>query len=125
DVGMQYMLLIYGDETTWNARTDDDLKALDAGYASLMRDLEAEKKLAGGGELQPVGTATTIKIRNGDTIVSDGPFAETKEVLGGYSMIESESRDEAIQWAERIPDALVGKVEIRPVVDHSGNGAAA
>ena len=120
---MQYMLLIYGDEAKWMARTEDDIKALDAGYASLMRDLEAEKKLAGGSELQPVGTATTIKIRNGDTIVSDGPFAETKEVLGGYFLIESESLDEAIQWAERIPDALVGTVEIRPVVDHSGAAA--
>jgi hypothetical protein len=120
---MQYMLLIYGDEAGWNARTDDELRTLSQGYEGLTRDLVAAGKLAGAGELQPVGTATTLRVRNGDAIVSDGPFAETKEVLGGYYLIESESLDEALQWAERIPDALVGTVEIRPVVDHSGSGS--
>jgi hypothetical protein len=120
---MQYMLLIYGDEAGWNARTDGELQALTQGYTELTRNLEAAGKLGGAGELQPVGTATTIRVRNGDSIVSDGPFAETKEVLGGYYLIESESLDEAIQWAERIPDAHVGTVEIRPVVNHSGSGS--
>jgi hypothetical protein len=118
---MQYMLLIYGDEAAWNARTDADLDALNEGYSGLTRDLRAAGRLAGAGELQPTGTATTVRVRTGDTIVSDGPFAETKEVLGGYYLIESESLDEAIQWAERIPDARGGTIEIRPVVDHSGS----
>jgi hypothetical protein len=120
---MQYMLLIYGDEAGWNARTDDELRTLSQGYEGLTRDLVAAGKLAGAGELQSTATATTVRVRTGDTIVSDGPFAETKEVLGGYYLIESESLDEAIQWAERIPDARTGTVEIRPVVDHSGDSS--
>jgi hypothetical protein len=120
---MQYMLLIYGDEAAWNARTGDDLAALNDGYSGLTRDLQAAGKLGGASELQPTATATTVRVRTGDTIVSDGPFAETKEVLGGYYLIESESLDEAIQWAERIPDARTGTVEIRPVVDHSGDSS--
>ena len=120
---MQYLLLIYGDEAAWNARTDDDLDALNEGYSGLSHDLRAAGKLAGANELQPTATATTVRVRAGDTIVSDGPFAETKEVLGGYYLIESESLDEAIQWAERIPDARTGTIEIRPVVDHSGSGS--
>ena len=67
--------------------------------------------------------ATTVQVRDGDTLVSDGPFAETKEALGGFFLIEAESLDEAIEWAARIPTARYGTIEVRPVVDHSGNGA--
>jgi hypothetical protein len=69
--------------------------------------------------LQPVATATTVQVRNGDTVVRDGPFAETKEALEGYCLIEAESLDEAIEWASGIPAARSGTVEIRPVVDNS------
>jgi hypothetical protein len=120
---VQYLLLIYGEEATWEARTEDEIRALNDDYSALSRDLQAKSKLGGAGELQPASTATTIQVRNGDTVLSDGPFAETKEVLGGFYLIESESLDEAIQWAERIPDARSGKVEIRPMVDHSGSNS--
>jgi hypothetical protein len=113
---MQYMLLIYGDEAGWNARTDDERRALNQGYEGLTRDLQAAGKLAGASELQPVGTATTLRVRNGDAIVSDGPFAETKEVLGGYYLIDVESLDEALEWAAKIPGAGYGTIEVRPIV---------
>ena len=87
------------------------------------RDLRASGKLLGGEELQPVGSATTVRVRHGETIVGDGPFAETKEVLGGFYLVEAESLDEAIEWAARIPGAGTGTVEVRPGVDHTGSGA--
>ncbi len=120
---MQYMLLIYGDEAAWRARTDDENRKLMEGYSALTTDLNTAGKLVSGNELQPIATATTLQVRDGDTVVTDGPFAETKEQLGGYYVIEAESLDDALAWAERIPDAQTGKVEIRPLVDHSGAGS--
>ena len=116
---MQYMLLIYGDDTEWSARTDDDVRALMQGYGRLSTDLRAAGKLIRGDELQPVSTATSVRVRNGETIVTDGPFAETKDVLGGFYLIEADTLDEAIDWASRIPGAQSGTVEVRPLVDHS------
>ena len=115
---MQYMLLIYGDEEGWNARTDDELQALNQGYEGLTRDLVAAGKLAGASELQPVGTATTVRVRNGDAIVSDGPFAETKEHLGGYYLVEAGSIDDAVAIAATIPSVKMGgSVEVRALVE--------
>jgi hypothetical protein len=106
---MQYMLLIYDEEGERDSHSD---------FRSI-GDLRAEGTLIASEELQPVATATTVRVRNGDTVVSDGPFAETKETLGGYCLIEADSLDEAIEWASRIPSARSGTVEIRPVVDNS------
>ena len=120
---MQYMLLIYGEESIWEARLEDEVKELMAGYGAFNGELRSHGKLVSGDELAPTATATTVQVRNGDTIVSDGPFAATKEVLGGYYLVEAESLDEAIEWAAKIPDARDGKIEIRPIVDHSGADA--
>jgi hypothetical protein len=120
---MQYILLIYGDEKLWEARTEEQLQELYAGYGKLNEELRAQGKLAAGDELAPTATATTVQVKDGETIVSDGPFADTKEVLCGYYLVEAESLDEAIEWASKIPDARDGKIEIRPIVDHSGDGA--
>jgi hypothetical protein len=120
---MQYILLIYGEESVWQARSDEEVKELMAGYGRLNGELREEGKLLAGDELAPTATATTVQVRNGDTIVSDGPFAATKDVLGGYYLVEAESLDEAIEWASKIPDARDGKIEIRPIVDHSGDAA--
>ena len=130
---MQYVLLIYGEENGWASRSEDELKALHAGYGKLSGELRAQGKLLAGDELQPVATATTVQVRKDETIVSDGPFdlgidwrdevAATKEVLGGYYLIEAESLDEAIEWAAKVPDAREGKIEIRPIVDHSGTAS--
>jgi hypothetical protein len=120
---MQYILLIYGEEAVWEGRSEEEVRELMAGYGKLSGELGAQGKLRASDELAPTATATTVQVRNGETIVSDGPFAATKEVLGGYFVVEAESLDEAIEWASKIPDARDGKVEIRPLVDHSGDGA--
>ena len=116
---MQYALLIYGEESSTEAERASMLQE----YAKLSGDLRRKGKLLAGEELQPIGTATTVQVRNGDAVVSDGPFAETKEALGGFYLIEADSLDEAIEWAGRIPSARFGTIEVRPVVDRSGNGA--
>ena len=118
---MQYILLIYGEEAIWEADPDVEQKMAD--YGTFADELRAQGKLLAGEELGPVATATTVHVRDGETVVSDGPFAATKEVLGGYFAIDAESLDEAIEWAAKIPDARLGKIEIRPLVDHSGAGA--
>ena len=112
---MHYLLLIYGDEARWESMPDDDRSATYREYGALSADLREQGKLLGGEELQPVTTATTVQVRNGDTLVSDGPYAETREALGGFFLIEAESLDEAIEWASRIPTARTGTVEVRPV----------
>jgi hypothetical protein len=106
---MQYVLLIYDEEGERESHS---------GSRSI-GDLHGKGTLIASKELQPIATATTVRVRNGDTVVSDGPFAETKEALGGYCLIEADSLDEAIEWASRIPSARSGTVEIRPVVDNS------
>jgi hypothetical protein len=120
---MEYVLLIYGQESSWSDLGRDEQKAMYEEYFALARDLRAESKLLASNELHSVTTATTIAVRDGETILSDGPFAETKEVLGGYYVIEAESLDEAIAWARRIPAARHGRIEIRPAVDHAGAGS--
>src|SRR5258706_4074800 len=120
---MQYALLIYGEEGRWDALADDERGAMYAEYGTLNTELRGQGKLVAGEELQSIATATTVQVRDGDAVVSDGPFAETKEALGGFYLIEAESLDEAIEWAGRIPSARHGTIEVRPVVDHSGNGA--
>jgi len=120
---MQYMLLIYSEEGAWEALSGPERTVLYEEYAKLSRDLRSEEKLLAGEELQPIATATTVQVRGGDAVVTDGPYAETKEALGGFYLIEADSLDEAIEWAGRIPSARHGTIEVRPVVDHSGNGA--
>ena len=120
---MQYALLIYGEEGAWDALADDERGAVYAEYGALNAELRGQGKLVAGEELQSIATATTVQVRNAEAVVSDGPFAETKEALGGFYLIEAESLDEAIEWASRIPSARTGTIEIRPVVDHSGTGS--
>ena len=115
---MQYMLLIYTDDAE-HELDEAGLRALYQEYSRLSDDLRSQQKLISSEELAPVTSATTVQVRNGDTLVTDGPFAETKETLGGYYLIEADTLDEAIEWAGRIPSARIGKVEIRPVHDNS------
>jgi hypothetical protein len=106
---MQYLLLINDEES--DDRTD--LMPEYMAYSQALRDAGA---LVGANQLQPAGTATTIRVRNGETLVTDGPFVETKETLGGYYLIDVETLDEALDWAAKIPSARFGHIEIRPVV---------
>ena len=113
---MQYMLLIYGDEQIWESLSDDELQSVYAEYGRLSQELRERNAYIDGSELQSSSTATSVRVRDGETQVTDGPFAETKEALGGYYLVEAASLDDAIEWAAKIPSARAGTVEVRPVV---------
>jgi hypothetical protein len=110
---MKYMALIYGNEEAWDALSEEEQQRVTERYMALAR----EPVTVGGDELQDPDTATTIRVRDGETLTTDGPFAETKEQLGGYYLIDCASLDEALEFAARIPAAERGAVEVRPVVE--------
>ena len=113
---MQYMLLIYAEESGWESMSADDRTSTMERYRAFTEELQAAGAMVGAERLQPTGNATTLRIRDGERLVTDGPFAETKEQLGGYYLIEADSLDEALDWAARIPSARDGSIEVRPVV---------
>ena len=119
---MQYMLLIYGDEQGWMTMPPADLKKMYADYSTFTKELLESGAMVGGSELSPVSTASTVRVRSGKTITTDGPFAETKEQLGGYYMIDVPNLDDAIKWAAKIPSALNGSIEIRPLAPDAAPG---
>ena len=112
---MQYVALIYADETGWEELSDDERRMAYARYAALGRDAEAAGVLAGGNELGSTRDATTVRVRDDELLVTDGPYAEVKEALGGFYVFDCGSLDEALDWAARIPAAEHGAVEVRPV----------
>jgi hypothetical protein len=114
---MKYMLLIYMHE---NAMTEDERSACYVESAGLARDLAQAGKFVSANPLQSVATATNLRIREGKRVVTDGPFAETREQLGGYFLVDAEDLDDAIAIASKIPAAKKGTVEIRPVLEISG-----
>jgi hypothetical protein len=113
---MQYLCLIYDDETTWGTMPEDERNAVFADYGTFTESIKDSGNYVAGDALQPTSTATTVRVRNGETLVTDGPFAETKEQLGGYYLVEAKDVDEALKIAERIPSARYGSIEVRPVV---------
>jgi len=119
---MQYMLLIYDDEQAWAGMDEGQRGQIFQAYGAYTEDMRQKGVFVAGDALQPTSTATTVRDRNGDRLVTDGPFAETKEQLGGYYLIEVDSLDDALDWAARIPSAKVGSIEVRPVMDTSGGG---
>jgi len=114
---MQYMLLIYFDEQTMN---ESERQHCYEESAQLAQDLHSNGRYVASAPLQPTSTATSVRVRNGKRLVSDGPFAETREQLGGYFLISAEDLDEAIGIAERVPMARRGVVEVRPVIEIPG-----
>ncbi|HEX8430756.1 MAG TPA: YciI family protein [Longimicrobium sp.] len=114
---MKYLCLIYDDEKVVDAMSKDEGDAFMGEYMTFSDEVAASGRLLAGEALQPVATATTVRIRNGRMSTTDGPFAETREQLGGFYMIEASDLNEAIQVAARIPSARTGCVEVRPVVD--------
>lgn len=114
---MKYMLLIYGQEDTWD---DEYRNSCYAESGELANELDRAGKLFGTSPLHPTSTATSVRVREGKRVVTDGPFAETREQLGGYYLIDAEDLDEAIGVAERIPGARTGTVEVRPVIELGG-----
>jgi hypothetical protein len=112
---MQYLLTLYSDESAWPKMTDEQKKQ---GYAAYMAYSEALKQagaLKGSNRLQPTSTATTVRTVDGKSQVLDGPYAETKEQLGGYYLIEVADLDAALSWAARCPGSQHGIVEVRPI----------
>jgi hypothetical protein len=111
---MKYMLLIYGDEQAW---TEAERKQCYSESTQLAHQLNAKKQFLATAPLQPVSTATSVKVRDGKRMVIDGPFAETREQLGGYFLVEAKNLDEALDIAGQIPGARKGTVEVRPVLE--------
>ena len=114
---MKYLLMIYADERAYEAMSEDERHELYAAYDVLMKDLAEKGQSLAGDELAPTSTATTVRVRNGERLVTDGPFAETKEQLGGYFLIDVDDLDAAIDIAARIPSVHAGSIEVRPVMD--------
>lgn len=114
---MRYLLLIYSDERDW---TDSEREHCYVESTKLTHELSECGQYVASAPLQPIATATSVKVRDGKRLVTDGPFAETREQLGGYFLIEAENLDEAIEIAGRIPAARKGTVEIRPVLELAG-----
>jgi hypothetical protein len=112
---VQFIALIYGDEEVWSGASEEDTAAVYERYGAFGRDAEAAGVLAGGNELALTRNATTVRVRDDETLVVDGPYAEVKEALGGFYLLECPSIDEAVEWAARIPGAEHGAVEVRPV----------
>jgi hypothetical protein len=122
---MKYMLLLYGDESKWFDATPEDLQRSMEEYEAFGREVtEAGAWVAGEG-LEATNAATTLRLRDGETVLSDGPFAETREQLGGFYVLECADLDEAVRWAAKVPAARAGgSIEIRPVIDYEAYGAS-
>jgi hypothetical protein len=116
---MRYVCLIYEDEKTWEALPKAEADAIMGEYFAFTSDITQSGHFKAGEALQPTPTATTVRVRHGKLSTTDGPFAETKEQLGGFYLIDARDLNEAIQIAARIPAARVGSVEVRPVIDFS------
>ena len=112
---MRYMLLICADEKEEAEMSPEAMGEMLGNYMKFTEELQAAGAFEGSDRLQPTTTATTVRVRDGKTATTDGPFAETKEALGGYYMINVKDLDEAIAWAAKIPSAAMGSVEIRPI----------
>lgn len=115
---MQYLLLIYGNEAQWDTKTEADRNADLKEYGEFTKSIAQSGHLRGGNELNVTSTATTVRVRDKKQLVTDGPFAETKEQLGGYYLIEAKDLDDAIAVAARIPSARWGSIEVRPIIPH-------
>jgi len=113
---MQYLMLIYHDEKQWAELAEPEKQKVYGGFRELREDLEPKEKFKGGNALQPTATAATVRLRDGQRSVTDGPFAETKEQLGGYILVDANDQEEALAIAAKIPIAKTGSIEVRPVM---------
>ncbi|WP_409526384.1 YciI family protein [Nitrincola sp. MINF-07-Sa-05] len=114
---MKYLALVYYQESIMNAMTEQEWHDLNQKCIQCVGRLTEAGHFIAGQALQPVETATTVRVRNGETLISDGPFAETKEQLAGFYLLEARDLNEAIQLAEKIPPAQLGSIEVRPIRD--------
>jgi hypothetical protein len=116
------MALIYSPEGAWDGLSDDERSAIYGRYTAFGAAAREAGVISGGDELAPTRDATTVRVREGQTLVTDGPYAEAKEALGGYYLLDCGSMEEALEWASRIPGAGYGAVEVRPVTVHADGG---
>jgi hypothetical protein len=114
---MQYLLLIYNAESKWDAQTEAERAKMHQEFGAFTQSIIASGNFKGGNQLHPVSRATTVRVKDGKKLVTDGPFAETKEQLGGYYLIDAADLDEATAIAARIPSAGMGPIEVRPIVE--------
>ena len=112
---MNYLLLIYSNEADFQAIGETGLKKMMDEYTEFTKSIVQAGNFKAGDRLKPASTASTVRVRNGKTAITDGPFAETREQLGGYYLIEAKNLDEATAIAARIPGAKIGSIEVRPV----------
>lgn len=112
---MQYLLMIYGDEQGHAQWSKEQLDQEMRDYYAFTEEVRQRGAYVAGEALHPTSTATTVRVRNGKTLTTDGPFAETKEQLGGFYLVDCKDLDEAIAWAAKIPGARDGSIEVRPI----------
>ncbi|HEV2750912.1 MAG TPA: YciI family protein [Gemmatimonadales bacterium] len=114
---MKYLCLIYEDEKLWQSMPKTDTEKVYGEYFAFTDSITKSGHYVGGNPLQPTNTATTVRVRNGKVSTTDGPFAETKEQLGGYYLVEAKDLNDAIHVAARIPGARLGSIEVRPIME--------
>ena len=117
---MKFLLTIYGEESGWGDASPEEIDQVMAAYEAFGRAAAEAGVLVGGEGLQPTSTATTVRVRDNETLTTDGPFAETREQLGGYYLLDCSDLDDAIGWAARVPGAQNASVEVRPVMNYEG-----
>jgi hypothetical protein len=121
---MKYMLLIYDNEQAWTRISETEQRKIYGEYMQFTEDIKASRNYLAGSQLHPVATASSVRVRDGKELITDGPFAETHEQLGGYYLIEAKDLDEATKIAARIPSARYGTVEVRPLVERPAEATA-
>jgi hypothetical protein len=117
---MQYLLMIYDEEKLWTTMSESERGKLMGDYGTFTKELAQSGKMKAGDALQPTSTATTVRVRDGKTVVTHGPFAETREQLGGYYLVDAKDLDDATAIAAKIPSARFGSIEIRPIQVFTG-----
>ena len=115
---MQYLLLIYGNESRWDTVPKAEQDKIMKEFMDYSRSIAESGHMRGGNELNVTATAKTVRVRDGKELVTDGPFAETKEQLGGYYLVEAKDMNEAVKLGARIPSARWGSIEVRPIIPH-------
>ena len=114
---MKYMLLIAASHRDWTKASEEEVQPLLDAHQSFLDDLRDANMFVAGHGLHPVAQSKTVRVEDGNPVVVDGPFAETKEQIGGYYLIEAESHEQAIEWAARLADFNQSRVEVRPVIE--------
>jgi hypothetical protein len=119
---MRYLLLLYGDESQWAEASPEDIQRSMEDYGKFGEEVTKSGAFIAGEGLEATNAATTVRVRAGEAVLSDGPFAETREQLGGFYLLECRDLDEAVRWASKIPAVFTGSVEIRPVMNYEAAG---